>query len=160
LPQRAAAKGGFSQKPKKPRLPKSGIARAPTRMATDSARDIRERAFVFGCAVARLALAVVPKPGIRSLVDQLLKAGTSVGANLEEAKAGSSRREFLRYLEIALREARESLYWLRIWSELELAPAAQLRELQGEADQIVRILTAIVVNTKRLMLFGSAVSAF
>ena len=118
-------------------------------MATDSARDIRERAFRFGCAVARLALALTPRPGVRALVDQLLRAGTSIGANLEEAKAGSSRREFVRYLEISLREARESLYWLRLWSALELAPATQLKELQGEADQIVRILTVIVVNAKR-----------
>ena len=129
-------------------------------MPTDTARDIRERTFVFGCAVARLALAVVPKPGVRSLVDQLLRAGTAIGANLEEAKAASSRREFVRYLEIALREARETLYWLRIWSSIELAPATELRELQGEADQIVRILTTIVVNTKRRIVFGSAVSAF
>ena len=118
-------------------------------MATDSARDIRERAFRFGCAVARLALALTPRPGARALVDQLLRAGTAIGANLEEAKAGSSRREFVRYLEISLREARESLYWLRLWSALELAPATQLKDLQGEADQIVRILTVIVVNTKR-----------
>jgi four helix bundle protein len=129
-------------------------------MATDTARDIRERAFRFGCAVAKLALALPTRPGVRPLVDQLLKAGTSIGANLEEAKAGSSRREFVRYLEISLREARESLYWLRIWTALELAPVAQLKELQGEADQLVRILTAIVVNTKRRVVFGSAVSAF
>jgi four helix bundle protein len=128
-------------------------------MATDVGRDIRERAFRFGCAVARLALSAT-RPGVRPLVDQLLKAGTAIGANLEEAKAGSSRREFVRYVEISLREARESLYWLRMWSALELAPATQLKELQGEADQIVRILTTIVVNTKRRVVFGSAVSAF
>jgi four helix bundle protein len=123
-------------------------------------RDIRERAFVFGCSVARLALALAPKPGVRCLVDQLLKAGTAIGANLEEAKAGSSRREFVRYVEIALREARESLYWLRIYSALELAPRDRQSELQGEADQIVRILTAIVVNTKWRMMTAFAVSAF
>ncbi len=130
------------------------------RMTTDSARDIRERAFVFGCAIARLALAVAARPGVRVLVDQLLRSGTSIGANLEEAKAASSRREFVRYVEIALREARETLYWLRIWSSIELASSAHLTELRGEADQIVRILTTIVVNTKRRMVLGSAVFAF
>jgi four helix bundle protein len=118
-------------------------------MSADTARDIRERTFVFGCGVARLALALAPRPGVRCLVDQLLRAGTAIGANLEEAKSGSSRREFIRYLEIALREARESLYWLRIYSALELGPREHVAELQGEADQIVRVLTAIVVNTKR-----------
>ena len=96
---------------------------------------------------------------MRVLVDQLLKSGTSIGANLEEAKAASSRREFVRYVEIALREARETLYWLRIWTSIELGPGVQVAELRGEADQIVRILTTIVVNTKRRTVFGSAVSA-
>ena len=98
--------------------------------------------------MARLALSLGVAPGIRSIVDQLLRAGTAVGANLEEAKAASTRREFVRYLEIALREAREALYWLRICSELRLGSDDQVRELQNESDQLVRILTAIVVNTK------------
>jgi four helix bundle protein len=123
-------------------------------MATDSARDIRERAFRFGCEMARLALSLAPKPGVRCLVDQLLKAGTAVGANLEEAKAGSSRREFVRCIDIALREARKSLYWLRICAAVQLGPADRLRDLQLEADQLVRILTAIAINTRRRMVSG------
>ena len=64
------------------------------------------------------------------------------------------RREFIRYVEIALREARESLYWLRICEALQLGPEKRVRELRGEADQLVRILTAIVVNTKRRSIIG------
>jgi four helix bundle protein len=128
-------------------------------MPTDSAKDIRERAFAFGCKVARLALSMTPKPGVRSLIDQLLRAGTGVGANLEEAKAASTKREFLRGVEISLREAREAWYWLRIYRELQLGDPATVAQLVNEADSIVRILTAIVINTKRRM-FGIAVSAF
>ena len=98
--------------------------------------------------MAKLALSLAPVPGVRCIVDQLLKAGTAVGANLEEAKAGSSKREFVRCVEIALREARESLYWLRICKALKLGSSDRLHNLEGEADQIVRILTTIVVNTK------------
>jgi len=54
-----------------------------------------------------------------------------------------------RCVDIAFRAARESLYWLRICSAIPVGPADQLRRLQGEADQLVRILTAIAVNTKR-----------
>ena len=129
-------------------------------MTHDNAQHIRARAFGFGCEVARLALRLVPKPGIRCIIDQLVKAGTSIGANLEEAKAASSKREFVRYVEIALREARESLYWLRICAELKLGPPDRLSELEGEADQLVRILTVIVVNTKRRIAVGLIVSAF
>ena len=63
-------------------------------------------------------------------------------------------------VDIALREARESLYWLRICAALQLGAAERLRELQAEADQLVRILTAIAINTKRRMLIGLVVSAF
>jgi four helix bundle protein len=86
---------------------------------------------------------------VRCLIDQLLKAGTAVGANLEEAKAGSSRRDFVRYVEISLREARESVYWLRVCLALRLGPAEEMQSLRGEGEQIARILGAIVVNAKR-----------
>jgi len=107
---------------------------------TDSAETIRKRTFAFACAVAKLALQLDPRPGVRCLIDQTVKSATAVGANLEEAKAASSKREFVRYVEIALREAREASYWLRIFAALELAPAANLNDLSGEADQIARIL--------------------
>jgi four helix bundle protein len=129
-------------------------------MTTDRARDIRDRSFKFGCEVARLALSLAPVPGVRCIIDQLLRAGTGIGANLEEAKAGSSRREFVRCVDIALREARESLYWLRICAAIGLGRADDLRDLQGEADQLIRILTANSVNTKRRMLIIVVVSAF
>lgn len=110
-------------------------------------QDIRDRTFTFACAVARLALQLPPRPGVRCIVDQLLKSATAVGANLEEAKA-------------ALREAREATYWLRICAALELAPADALKELSGEGDQISRILASIVIKTKSRLRFGYAVFAF
>jgi four helix bundle protein len=127
---------------------------------TDSAQTIRDRSFAFACAVVRVALETQPRAGIRSVINQLVESATSVGANLEEAKAGSSTREFVRYVEIALREAREAIYWLRICAATGLAPSAQLTELGGEADQIVRILGSIVVKTKFRMRAGHAVFAF
>ena len=126
---------------------------------TDSAETIRNRTFVFACAVAKRALQLHPRPGVRCLIDQLVKSATAVGANLEEAKAASSKREFVRYVEIALREAREASYWLRIFVALELAAAADLNNLAGEADQIARILGSIVVRTKLRMRVGYAVFA-
>ena len=79
---------------------------------------------------------------------------------MEEAKAGSSRKDFLRYVQIALRESREAVYWLRICIAMKLGPEAELRERCGEGDQISRIFGAIVITTKRRMRAGQAVSAF
>ena len=136
-----------------------GAYGAPSVRMTQS-QDIRDRSFAFACAVARLALVLPQRPGVRCLVDQLLKSATAVGANLEEAKAGSSTREFVRLVEIALREAREATYWLRICAALELAPSDQLKQLGGEGDQISRILGSIVVKTKSRLRLGYAVFAF
>ena len=126
---------------------------------TDS-QNIRDRTFAFACAVAKRVLRLQPRPGIRCLIDQLLKSATSVGANLEEAKAGSSKREFIRYVEISLREAREAAYWLRIFAGLELDSSQELKELAQEAEQIARILGAIVVKSKLRVSAGYALFAF
>jgi four helix bundle protein len=129
-------------------------------MNTDRSQDIRDRTFAFACRVARLCLDLASRPGARRIVEQLLKSGTSIGANLEEAKAGSSRRDFLRYVEISLREARETIYWLRIFLALQLGPTREVQDLCGEAEQIARILGAIVVKSKRRLVFGPTVFAF
>jgi len=142
-----------------PRVAGWGASCIASRM-TDSSQDIRDRTFAFACAVARFALQLPPRPSIRCLVDQLLKSATSVGANLEEAKAGSSTREFIRCVEIALREAREATYWLRICIALRLGPAEELELLRGEGDQISRILAAIVIKTKTRAGLGCAVFEF
>ena len=117
-------------------------------MATDLSQDIRDRTFKMACDIARLALRLPASPGVRRVADQLLRAATSVGANLEEAKAASSRRDFVYCLQLSLKEARETKYWLRICSELQLAPAGSLRPLIAEADQVARIVGAIVVSAK------------
>jgi four helix bundle protein len=129
-------------------------------MRTDASQDIRDRSFEFGCEVARLALRIAPRPGFRCLVDQLLKAGTSVGASLEEAKAASSRRDFLYHVQISLRESRETVYWIRVCAALALLPEPEFKKLRDEGEQISRILGAIVVNTRRRLIAGCTVFAF
>ena len=118
-------------------------------MAAANGSDIRQRAFSFACDIVRLVMHLGPRPGLRSILEQLVRASTAIGANLEEAKASSTRREFTRGLEIALREAREAHYWLRICVAVRLTADARLLALEREADQLVSVLTAIVINTKR-----------
>ena len=108
----------------------------------------RDRSFRYARDIAKVALGFASRSGCAPIADQLMKAGTSIGANLEEAKAGSSRREFVRYVDIALREARESVYWLRLCVALELEPKSEIERLRNEGEQLARILGAIVVKTK------------
>jgi len=128
-------------------------------MPNDLSQDIRDRTFRFACAIATLVLSL-NEYRLRSIKDQLLRSGTSIGSNLEEAKAASSKKDFLRYVQISLRESREAIYWLRICAALKFGPELELKELSGEGDQIARILGAIVVSTKRRMLAKHLLFAF
>ncbi len=84
------------------------------------------------------------------LARQVLRSGTSVGANLEEAKGAQSRRDLAAKFSIALKEARETAYWLRLMEATTLAPAELVGPLRAEADELIAILTVSrrKLNTK------------
>jgi four helix bundle protein len=112
-------------------------------------RDLPERTFAFGVRVVKLCRLLDRTPGVsRTLANQLLRSGTSVGANIEEGQGSHSRADFVHRYSIACKEARETHYWLRLLAAAEIVPEAQLRDLEDEADQIVAILTSIVRKTK------------
>lgn len=112
-------------------------------------RDLPERTFEFARRVVRLCQVLDQTPGVsRVLAGQLLRAGTSIGANVEEGQASQSRADFLAKYSIACKEARETHYWLRLLAASELLPDVRLGELQDEADQLVAILTSIVRRTR------------
>lgn len=113
-------------------------------------RDIQARTFAFAVRVVRLCQYLDERPGVaRTLGNQLLRAGTGIGANIEEAQAGQSRADFISTCMIALKEARETLSWLRLLDATEVIPTSRLTELQTEADELVRILTAIVTTSRK-----------
>lgn len=84
------------------------------------------------------------------LSKQLLKAGTSIGANVEEAMAGQSRADFLSKMSIASKEARESKYWLRLIRDSKLIDDSHVAPLLAESSEIIRILTLIVKTTSSM----------
>ena len=81
------------------------------------------------------------------LSKQLIRSGTSIGANVEESVSAESRKDFSHKLNIALKEAREAHYWLRLLGASQSVPASDLADHLAAADEIVRLLAAI---TKRL----------
>jgi len=113
-------------------------------------KDIKQRAFEFALRIVKLSQHLDKEPGVpRTLAYQLLKAGTSVGANIEEAQAGQSRPDFISKNSIALKEARECHYWLRLLVAAKIMPEKRLAELRDEAEELMRILGSIVIRTKR-----------
>jgi four helix bundle protein len=112
--------------------------------------EIRERTFQFALRVVKLCERLDEKPGVgRVLYPQILRAGTSIAANVEEAQAGQSRPDFISKMSIALKEARETHIRLRILSAAGVVPARKLEPLISEADELTRILGAIIVSAKR-----------
>ncbi|MFE1748394.1 four helix bundle protein [Coleofasciculus sp. H7-2] len=98
----------------------------------------------------RLCQHLDEKPGVRrTLSNQLLRSGTSIGANVQEARAGQSRADFLSKMAIALKEARETHYWLRLLIVTEVLSQAALLPLQTEVEELTRIIGPIIVSTQK-----------
>ena len=111
--------------------------------------DIPPRTFNFSVRVVKLCRSLGSKPGIsRTLAGQLLRSGTSIGANVEEAQASQSAADFISKYSISCKEARETHYWLRLLVATETVPASHLAELLDECNQIIAILTSIIKKLK------------
>jgi len=82
------------------------------------------------------------------LAKQLLRSGTSVGANIEEAIGGQSKKDFISKLSIAYKEARESLYWIRLLEATGYLESIEAKSIKNNANEICKILSAILVSTK------------
>jgi four helix bundle protein len=79
---------------------------------------------------------------------QYLRSATSIGANLVEGLSGESRRDFVNKYSIAQKEARESLYWLNLLVLGEVVPQKRVDDLIDETNQLIAILTTIIVKSK------------
>jgi four helix bundle protein len=111
--------------------------------------DIHVRSFEFAVSLVALYKSMDRRGQVaRTLGLQLLRSGTSIGANLAEANSGQSKADFVAKCSIALKEAREAHYWLRLLTRSEVVPAAEGRALIAEADQIVAVLTAILKKSR------------
>ena len=112
------------------------------------ASDLPERTFAFAQRVVLLCRHLQKGDSVsRILLNQLLRSGTSIGANVEEAQAAQSRPDFINKYSIACKEARETAYWLRLLSATGILPAARLSKLTKESGELIAILT---VTLKKL----------
>lgn len=110
--------------------------------------DLRYRSFQFSLQIIELVKGFPDNKIYRIFTDQLLRSATSIGANIIEAKSSSSRREFLKYYEISLKSANETIYWLNLLKDANLVEAKELFNLLSEIDQITRMLSSSVLTLK------------
>lgn len=118
-------------------------------MNPSGSRDLGQCLFAFALRIVRLCQKLDERPGVsRILSHQLLKSGTSIGSNYEESQAGQSRADFISKNAIALKEARETHYWLRLLVEPQIIAPELLENLLDEAEQITKILGSIVCRSR------------
>ena len=111
--------------------------------------DLIERTKQFALRVIRLFVSL-PKTGeAQVLGKQLLRSGTSVGANYREAHRARSRAEFAAKCGDSLREIEESSYWLELLEESGIVPATKLKDLRNETHELTAIFVTIVTKSKK-----------
>ncbi len=111
-------------------------------------QKIKERSYSFALGVIRFIKNLPYNTATISLGKQLMRSGTSIGANIEEAQGASSRKDFINKINIAKKEARETRYWLRLINDARIIKSNNLPELLSEINEIINILTAIVKTSE------------
>lgn len=112
--------------------------------------DIKERSYQYAKEMIFFVSGTKFDRIYYSLFDQVLRSGTSIGANIEEGKAGSSKRDFKKFYIIALKSANETKYWLRLIKETGILKECEknIDELITEAEELAKIIASIIINLK------------
>lgn len=110
--------------------------------------SVKDRSYVFGLRIIELTNFLPNKRSAWIITDQLIRSATSIGANLVEAKASSSRLEFKKFFEIALKSANESEYWLNLLKDSGLAEKSRVDELLRELLEISNMIGKSVLTLK------------
>jgi four helix bundle protein len=110
--------------------------------------DLKARCYNFSLNIVRLTDTLPNKRSSRVVADQLVRSSTSIGANLVEAKASSSRLEFKKFYEIALKSANETKYRLSLLKDAKLGDRTRADNLLTEAVEIANMLTSGVLRLK------------
>ena len=117
-------------------------------VAEGTANPIREKSFRFALAMIGVCRSLQSD---REFVisKQLMRSGTSIGANVEEAISAESRKDFLHKMNLALKEARESHYWLRLLDASEIEVIGGLHQHLMAGDELIRLLVSITRSLSR-----------
>ena len=111
--------------------------------------EFRKRTFQFGIRCIRLAESLPNTPVSQTIVRQLIRAGTSVGANYRAAIRSRSRADFVSEMGIVEEECDEAIYWIEVLLDLRLIPEKRTKELQREADEILAITVSSIKTARK-----------
>ena len=116
----------------------------------ETSKNIVERTFNFALDILKLSRKLDGKLSPqRIILNQVIRSGTSIGANIEEAQAAESKADFIHKYNIALKEARETKYWLRLLCASDIIPEQNIAILLKESDEISRVIAQIIINSRK-----------
>jgi four helix bundle protein len=110
---------------------------------------IVRKTFLFALRIISLYHYLRSKKNDFVLSKQILKSGTSIGANVEEAEGGQSKPDFICKIQIALKEAKETRYWLKLLQESGYITKEMGKSLLSDCNEIILILNSILITSKK-----------
>jgi len=112
---------------------------------------ILDKSFAFAVQIVHLSRILQSEQKEFVLSRQILRSGTSIGANIEEAEGSISKREFTAKMQIAYKEARETRYWIRLMKATKLVEPILADSILADCEELIRILVAILRSSKPIM---------
>ncbi|MEQ8241416.1 MAG: four helix bundle protein [Cyclobacteriaceae bacterium] len=106
------------------------------------------KTYDFAVEIVRLCRLITAERKEYVLSKQLLRSGTSIGANAEEGAGGFTKKDFRAKMSIAYKEARESSYWLRLMRDTKLISEDEFNNIHPKCEEILKILFSIIKNSK------------
>jgi len=114
-------------------------------------KDLKERIEEYALRIVRMYAALPKTTEAQVLGKQVLRSGTSVGANYREANRGRSKAEFVAKLGDCLKELDETDYWLSLLVKSEIVPVSRMQSLIDETNELTAIMVTIIKKTKEKM---------
>lgn len=112
---------------------------------------ILDKSFNFAIRIIRFyKLKSLSDYSLNSLFKQLLRSGTSIGANVSEAQSAFTKRDFVNKLGIALKESRETEYWLKLFKNSDIISDKEFKSLFSDCEELSKLLTSIIKSSKEL----------
>jgi len=111
--------------------------------------DLKQRCYAFSLAIIKITDGLPQKRSAWVISDQLIRSATSIGANLVEAKASSSRLEFKKFYEISLKSANETKYWLGLLRDTDMSDKEKIAVLLIEVTELSNMIAASVLSLKQ-----------
>lgn len=111
-------------------------------------QQFKKRCFLFSISILKLSEKLRSKQINWVLVDQLIRSGTSIGANVVEGGNSTSKKEFINFFQIALKSASETLYWLALLEEMNPNSRSEIENIIQECTELKKMISTIILNTR------------